>query len=68
MAPVQTADPGNYGSTEIRLLAGVNLVDQSGLARGHRIGLEAGLPVYRDLNGPQLETDYTITVGYQYAF
>lgn len=67
-APVQTADPENYGGRTVELGFGVNLAGQSGWLRGHRIAAEYVLPVYRDLNGPQMETDWTLTVGYQYAF
>ncbi|MEM6480518.1 MAG: transporter [Pseudomonadota bacterium] len=68
VGPVQTADPDNYGGETINLLAGVNYVFQRGALRGHRFALEAGVPIYRDLNGPQLETDWTVTAGWQYAF
>ncbi len=66
--PVQTADPDNYGGQTVMLFAGVNMVAQRGALRGHRFAIEAGLPVYRDLNGPQLETDWTVTAGWQLAF
>lgn len=68
VAPVQTADPSNIGGETIDLLFGVNLVGQNGVLEGQRLGLELGLPIYRDLNGPQLETDRTITIGWQAAF
>ncbi|MEM7177300.1 MAG: transporter [Pseudomonadota bacterium] len=68
MAPVQTADPDNYGGKAITLLGGINLAGQSGFLRNQRLALEVGVPVYQDLNGPQLETDWTITLGYQIAF
>ncbi|MEO1504535.1 MAG: transporter [Pseudomonadota bacterium] len=67
-APVQTADPDNYGGETVDLSLGVNLVGQRGVLRGHRIAAEFGTPVYQDLNGPQMETDWTFTIGYQYAF
>ena len=35
---------------------------------GLRLAAEAGLPVYQRLDGPQLETDFTVTVGAQFAF
>lgn len=66
--PVQTADPDNYGGDELKLNLGVNLMGQSGGLAGHRLAVEASLPLYRDLNGPQMETDWTITAGWQYAF
>jgi len=67
-APVQTADPSNYGGDSIWFHAGVNLIGQRGALRGHRLAAEVGVPLYRDLNGPQLETDWIATLGWQYAF
>ncbi len=67
-APVQTADPLNYGGEQIEALIGVNLAGQSGWMKGHRLAAEIGLPLYRDLNGPQLETDMTLTIGWQKAY
>jgi hypothetical protein len=67
-APVQTADPDNYGGERVDLFAGVNLVGQTGDLRGHRLAFEAGAPVYQNLNGPQMETDWTLTVGWQKAW
>jgi hypothetical protein len=68
MGPVQTADPDNYGGDTLSLLLGFNLIGQDGALAGHRLAVEAGLPLRRDLNGPQMETDWTATVGWQYAF
>lgn len=68
MGPVQTADPDNYGGKRLDASVGVNLAGQDGYLRGHRLALEVGLPVYENLNGPQMETDYWFTVGYQKAF
>ena len=67
-APVQTADPENYGGATLDLGLGINLAGQQGWLRGHRLAAELALPAYRDLNGPQMETDWTLTVGYQFAF
>lgn len=67
-APVQTADPDNHGGEIVEALIGVNLAGQSGWQKGHRIAAEIGLPIHRDLNGPQLETDLTFTLGWQKAF
>ena len=64
VAPVQTADPGNQGGTVIEAGIGANLL----LLQRHRVGVEVVLPLHRDLNGPQLETDWAVTLGYQLAF
>lgn len=66
--PVQTADPGNYGGDELKLNLGINLMGQSGGLAGQRLAVEASVPLYRDLNGPQMETDWTVMAGWQYAF
>ena len=68
VAPVQTADPDNQGGDTVEILGGINLAGQSGWMKGHRIAAEFGVPLYRDLNGPQLETDYMFTIGWQKAF
>lgn len=66
MAPVQTADPDMQAIDRLDLSLGVNLGD--GSWRGHRIAAEFTLPMYQKLDGPQLETDWQVSFGYQYAF
>lgn len=65
IAPVQTADPDNYGGERLDLLVGVNLIGQRGAICGHRLAAEAGAPIYQDLNGPQMKTEWTFTIGWQ---
>ena len=65
---VPTADPDNYGGEKVFVGFGINLVGQRGALKGHRIAIEATLPLYQDLNGPQLESDHMVTLGYQYTF
>lgn len=64
VAPVQTADPDNQGKERLDLLLGLNWLSRG----GHRLALEAGVPLHQDLDGPQLKTDWTLTLGYQYAW
>ena len=66
--PVQTANPDNYGGDKLTLNLGINLMGQTGALAGQRLAVELGLPLQRNLNGPQMETDWTITAGWQYAF
>lgn len=68
VAPVQTAQPNFHGGEQVDILLGANYLFTGETLRGHRLGIEAGFPVVRDLNGPQLETDFTLTVGWQLAF
>ncbi|MEO0466753.1 MAG: transporter [Pseudomonadota bacterium] len=68
MAPVQTANPDNYGGETVEALFGANWAFNGGALNGHRLAAEVGLPLHRDLNGPQMETDFTLTLGWQKAF
>ncbi|WP_120500344.1 transporter [Roseovarius sp. EL26] len=68
MGPVQTADPDNYGGETVNMFVGANFVAQRGALRGHRLALEAGYPIYQNLNGVQMETDWTLNAGWQLAF
>ena len=65
VGPVQTANPDFYGGDRLDLLFGVNLIGQRGAICGHRLAAEFGVPVYQNLNGPQMQTDWTLTVGWQ---
>lgn len=67
-APVQTADPDNHGGEIVEALIGVNYAVSGGALNGTRFAAELGLPLYRDLNGPQLETDMSLMFGVQKAF
>jgi len=61
---VPTADANLRAGTRADVLLGYN----HQLTEAALIGLEAGVPVYQDLDGPQLETDLTLQLGIQYEF
>lgn len=65
VGPVQTANPDFHGGERVDLLFGVNTVSQRGAWCGHRLAAEFGVPIYQHLNGPQMETDYIFTIGWQ---
>lgn len=67
-ASVPTADPDRRGGTRVDILGGVNLIGTAGVARGQRLFIEFGIPIYQNLDGPQLETDWLLTVGLQFRF
>jgi len=67
-AVVPTADPGRRAARTLSLLGGVNFALPKGWLSGLRLAFEVGVPVYQWLDGPGLETDWTTTVGVQYAF
>lgn len=65
---IPTANPDLRGGTRLDLGVGLNLFAPKGRLKGGRFGLELALPVYQSLDGPQLETDWLVTAGLQYAF
>ncbi len=65
---VPTADPDLRGGMQLDIGPSVNFITKKGALKGLRFAFEMLLPVYRDLDGPQLETDWTLTAGIQYAF
>jgi len=68
-AVVPTADPDLQGGNRLDALVGLNFVNQAGpkWLKGQRLAFEFGIPVYQDLDGPQLETDWIILFGWQYT-
>lgn len=65
-APVQTADPETYGGKRIALGLGLNFKPFA--SASHAVGAELAMPVYQDLNGPQMERDYNLSLRYSYSF
>ncbi len=65
-APVQTANPDNYGGDIIEIGAGFTYEPEK--LENISIGIDARAPLYQNLNGVQLERDYTLTVGIQIRF
>eukprot|EP00903_Cladosiphon_okamuranus_P004373 g4371.t1 len=62
---VPTVDPSLRGGTQADFAAGINTAWGHS---GHRIAAEVSYPLWQDLDGPQLATDLTFTLGYQIAF
>lgn len=67
-APVQTANPENYGGREIHFALGVNFLAHILPGQADRFGLELVTPIEQDKNGLQMETDYQLIFGYQKGF
>jgi hypothetical protein len=65
---VPTADPDLRGGRRLELGAGINFSIARGPLHGHRLALVLLGPVWQNLDGPQLETDWRILAGWQYAF
>lgn len=69
MAPVQTADPSNYGGKILNLGLGVNTVFRFfGNQRKDRIAFELIFPLSQTKNGLQMKDSFTFIMGYQRMF
>lgn len=68
MAPVQTANPENYGGKAAYFGLGVNFLTQIFPGAVDRFGLEILRPLAQEKNGLQMISDYEINVGYQKSF
>ena len=56
------------GGRRIDVPLGLNFYFPDGPLKGHRIAAEWNIPLYQHLNGPQLETDWVLTIGWQKSF
>jgi hypothetical protein len=65
---VSTAFGENYGGHRLDLILGINFIKPSGFLENHRLSFDLRLPIWRDLNGYQLETNSVLTFGWQRAF
>ena len=63
-AMVPTADPTRRGGERLDLSLGLNMYVPRGLLKGQRLSIGYGFPLYQSLDGPQLETDWRLTVGW----
>lgn len=66
MAPTQRADL--RAGERLDLGVGLNWAAHGDSLKGQRLAFEVMLPVYQDLDGPQLETDLSVMVGWQKAW
>lgn len=61
-------DPDNYGGWKTSTGIGVNYVVPSGALKGNNFGAEVVVPVYQNLNGPQLEDNWGVWAGWRKGF
>ena len=67
-APVQTADPENYGGDIVTFGAGFLYSPKHSALENLEFGADIAVPVYQDLNGVQLERDWTLSAAIRYRF
>ncbi|PVA11142.1 alpha-amylase [Pelagivirga sediminicola] len=65
---MQGANPAFHGGDTVTLTAGVDYTMQTGPLKGHKLGADIGVPIYQDLNGPRLGTDWVLGVGWRRMF
>lgn len=65
---IPTADPNRRGGDRLDLGIGINFYVPEGSLKGLRLAAELLLPLEQDLDGPQLETDWSVVFGAQMAF
>ncbi len=63
-----TMNSKNYGGTRCTVYAGLTFHVKKQFKERIRIQLEAGVPVYENLNGPQMSQQANILAGVQYKF
>ena len=64
---VQTAFPELLSGQRLDMLFGVNLLFPDFMGLENRLAAEGGFPIYQYLDG-QLETDSTVTFGWQVLY
>ncbi len=67
-APIQTANPDNYGGKMTQVGLGVNYMGHHGVLRGHRFAFEYLTTQSQQANGLQLSSDNMWVLGYQLGF
>ena len=65
---VPTADPKAQGGERSDIAIGANYLFIAGSLKGQRLALEYNVPFYQELDGPQMETKSSLSLGWQYAF
>lgn len=65
---MQGAYPGWYGGERLDLLGGIEVAGHE-FGLGHtKFAIEAGAPVYQDLNGPQLGSNWQLNASFGIMF
>lgn len=66
MAPPM--DPDNYGGTFAEAGIGLNFYMSQGSLKGNRLAVEFIAPIYQDVNGLQMEREWGLIAGWQFAW
>ena len=61
-------DPKLQKGRRLDILGGVHIYANKGPLKGLRFSAEAGVPIYQNIAGPNLELDWLVNVGVTYVF
>jgi len=64
---VPTADPQLRGLFRLEAFLGLSFTAPGTVLEGHRLSVEAGLPYYQNVSGPQLGQTFSLTAGWQWT-
>ncbi len=67
-APVQTANPDNYGGDIIEIGAGFSYKPDFYKIKGIELKTQISAPIYQDLNGVQMDRNWSIATRISYKF
>ncbi len=62
---IPTAETDLRGGKRLDLLGGVNILFPEFMGHENHLNVEAGAPIYQDLDGPQLKQSYSFWAGWQ---
>lgn len=62
---VQTADPNLQGGKRLDLMGGFNILFPEFMGLENHLNVEAGAPIYQNLDGPQLKQSWSFWAGWQ---
>ncbi len=64
----QGSDPLYYGGQQVSAFAGAIVSGRYFSLPAAQVGVEAGVPVYQQINGPQLARDWQVNLALRYKF
>jgi hypothetical protein len=62
------ANPLCYGGQYVSTYVGFNLYSTKGWMKNNKLSVEYGMPLYQNLNGPQLAVKSTLSAGWLISF
>jgi hypothetical protein len=66
--PAAVTDPSKFGDEKVHVLFGATFSRSSGPLKRHMLQIEAGLPIYQSLNGPQPKEIWRFSTSWNWSF